>query len=535
MRLKLAALSLSIISSYTFGGDLTISPSVSAGYIVSDITLNDSESQDVQSFEVSPSAVFSYDANRFDASLAAEHKYIRRNDDFTTLFEGIDKEQSFTNFGGNMSFEAIDRVLSFDVGAKQQYRDIDPSTALINGFYSNSQSLTKSNAYNAGVDFSLQNGKYVRASISADVDKVETDATINRNIGLDRTNSRATAVLTSGRWFNRIRWDISSSYSKSDGSQGRGQANDSIFRSVMGNLRFGIIDNLDFVVTASEFSNTLVGNDALSTELDFKSYGAGLSWRELDGTLFTVTYNQGEKSTDSEKENYIAADLNLPLSRRTALKANYSRRFFGESGSLDFTYKARRFNGVISYNENLTTYSRLQSISQTIGLFACPIGSLDFTTCVQTSPDYEPQAGEEIIPIAFINPEISEEVILRKTLTGGIGYNYRKLSFGVNLSYSDVDYLETNRTQRNKTVTVSAGLDASAKSSFSLNVNFAELTRAETTTTEDLSNATFTYSYRFSKQLKSNLELGYSDREGATAQRDYNETRVRWNVSYQFN
>jgi uncharacterized protein (PEP-CTERM system associated) len=277
-------------------------------------------------------------------------------------------------------------------------------------------------------------------------------------------------------------------------------------------------------------SNVSVGN------LDYGSYGIGLAWRESAARTIGLSYNQASRS-DDDKESFLGVDLDWRFTQRTSVSASYGRRFFGNSGAFQLTHNTKNLRTRLRYEEDLTTFSRLVLNSQDAGVFVCPAGETSLSGCFQpTSPNYELQGGEQFLNLTIDVPDISEEVILRKTFSANIGFERRKISTALNISRTKSDYLDNGLEQINDNISLNSVYKAGPRTTFNSGINYylTDGKQGDTKDKDKTITVTVGITRQLGRKLHTNASFRYLDRNSSNTIRELTDKRLTLSLNYKF-
>jgi uncharacterized protein (PEP-CTERM system associated) len=498
----------------TSAGDLEVNPSLSTSLISAQNKSVEFEESDSSIISVKPSIITSYKSKYLVGSMSAEHNQIQSE----TSINGSQRD-SFTNYRYSGDISLIEQTMSLQLSGGQSYRSILSSQYFVNDPYLGADSLSKTQSNSANLLFTLPTPKYFGLNVNAGVSKVKTDRSINISSiddnafgagnGIDNDSKSLQTRFYQGNEFSRIGWNISSSYQNTS----RTNEDDLTFRSTRGDVRLGLISNLQLVLTGQNEDNDLGDNASFSRPGgNFESTGVGLSWTSSAKRSIQFTYNQYERN-NSEKGNFGAFDLDWRFTNRTSIQASIGRRIYGKSGAFSFTHNTRRLRTQISYNEQVTTFSRLVTDTEEQGVFVCPENSFSIGNCViPSSLTSELEPGEQSSNLLDQIPEISEEAILRKTLNASFGFRGRKVTSALSLRHNKTDYLQSITKRNSDVMSFTNSYKASRKTSLNLSFNIALIDEESTGTETETRTTSVGISRKLGRNMSTNLNFRYLDR-----------------------
>lgn len=511
--------------------------SLDTSYINNEVQGDDFGKRDSSSLVIQPTVGLILESEIIDASFNVDHRFIRDSSSIENSEDiGTNDKSSLTNYSYRVKVNTIQDILSLNASGSQTYRNVDVTNVLINNEDFGNKQLAKTRTDAVGFDLTLNKSKLMGFEMSGNTTSVNSDESSFLENGLDSTNDTLGAVFYSGPSLKAISWNFVGNYNK---TQGRG-SNDIESRTFNGNVYLGLFSNLRLVTTAQLENNILTSTqDAEGTqELEYNSYGAGLSWYRSAEQFIDITYNESSKQ-EGEKEHFIGTNFSWRFSPRTKISGEYGRRFYGESGRFSLNYDLRKLRIEASYTEEVTSFTRLIAGDTVGGIFVCPIGSVSFFECfIPESLDYDLQPGEEFTALNINLAELSEESTLRKSFQLSAGYNFRRFSAAFTLVSSDFEYVQTLRKQQE------------LNSSFTLNVNLSKLATLSWTNTygkakrniselsEGLDDRTISSTLTYRHSLSRNADIYFSyqitNRASPVENRDFISRRSTVRYSYKF-
>lgn len=512
-------------TSFVFAGDLKVTPKIETTINVYETKVDNDEPTSNEAIVILPSLLTSYSAKRVTASLSVNHTRVEQNDDV----DGANK--NYTELRYKSSFTLIENALSLTFNGSQNYRVINSQLGSIGDKLLLPGELTKYQNNTAGLSFTLPNPKYFGFNLQSSISETKTDESIDRNVGLDNENSRVSASLYNGKYTKKYNFNLSAQHNKSDRTEFQNFSS----TNINGQIGFNFSNAFDWIITGSSEKNNIDIQTSLNrNNVDTTRYGSGIKWRPTSDRAISLTYNQLEQR--DVETNFVGVDVNWAFSSRTALKFNYGKRFFGDAYDVDFSHSIKSIRTSLFYSEQVITFGLLgNSPIDSAGLFVCQFGSTDLANCFQPdSIDYELKAGEEYRAATDIDSDISEDAILRKTGRFNIGYGKRKLTALLNVSYTNSEYLESDRVQNTRTLGLNISYALGRKTNIGLTTNisrrqFDELSDADTNTTLSLN---------FGRDINKNLKIVASarllDRESDTTSRNLTDRRLSLGINYTF-
>lgn len=523
-----------VLFSALANAELKFNSNITASYVVDSSKSEAFTRRKSNIFRLQPSLGAIYNAKKIQGSANVKYTQVNNNASGGAQDIEIRQRDKFTNFDYNGRFNAIDNVLTFTARGAQSYNNTIAGNALVNDELFNSQELSKTQRNTAGFNFDLSQGDWLGLGFGGAYSNVKSDRQVYTDSKLDSNNTSLNGHLYSGDEIKRVNWSLVGTYNETNGSG----FNDSISERYQGDFRIGLIDEFSLIFTGQSEKNEISSADSEATSnFDYNSYGMGLSWYHSAQRFIDVTYNRSTRD-DDETKGFLGLKFNWRFTARTSAHGEYGRRFYGESGSLGLTHKTKKLRTEITYEENVTNYTRLVAGETIAGVFVCPIGTNDLIQCfVPPSIDYVLQPGEEYSSFSFIVPEISEAEILRKSLIATIGYSFRKIKTNLTYRNTNTEYLDGTREQNTQTISVNASLRMNRKSTISGSVNYT--TFDNTLDADRLSadndkvfNANLNYSRTISRDLTATIGYQHTLRRSPVLNRDFDSDRVTFRITY---
>lgn len=531
--LKKSVLAISILASFSVSAaELTYRADVNASYINIGSDTGASEENASDTFSVQPSLGLNFQSKRITSAVTASHRYLDRHISTTSEELRDSSSSNFTNYTATANINVIDNVLQLNARGSQSYQNVDIATTIINDEVFGSQQLAKTKRETLGATFTLPNPDWFALSVSGNTSSVTTDRAREGAVAVDSENNSVQASITQGDEVKRVSWNIQGSYREANGT-GR---NDITSERVNANFYVGVADEIRLVATAQQDNNELSSEDVAGTRnIDFESYGLGVSWFKNASRFIDVTYNTS-KEADGSTDNFVGLNFAWRFTARTSVSGSYGKRSFGRTGQFSFAHQVRKFRTSVSYQEDLTTFSTLLLGEEAQATFVCPLESEDLTGCfLPDTIDYQLQAGERFEDFSFFLPEVSEEAILRKSLAITNGYQFRKIRISTTLRNTQTEFQDTLRKQDNLNLNVAVSAKLGRKSTVTWTNSYSNLDSRLLDGGSDkvLSwRSSLNYSYRIGRNLTTRVGLQYSKNNSAFENQDFYSRRLTLSINY---
>jgi uncharacterized protein (PEP-CTERM system associated) len=451
------------LSSSAGANELTWAVGVDNEVVYQDV-YSDEQQQTINStnFIVRPQLSLNFTSKRANAFWRATHNNVSRS------LEDADVTNNYTNYAYGGSFAAIQDLLTFTASGALNYQSASADGFLVDSFLLNAENLTKTRSNRFGADFTLPRGDYFGHSSQINYSTTESE---RRENSFSQLNSDVISINTktyTGNDFERFSAQVDSSFSISDRSVNGDYTN----RRLDGSMSYRLISNLGFILTANHEANQVKSeNNVFSNVRQFNSAGAGLVWQQAENKFISLSWNRADSDAveaDEDNKGFIGANVNWQFTPRTQVSADYTRRFFGESGNFSFQHRLKKFRTQITYSEEVTTFSRLIAEPENLGVFICTDGISDLAACFQPSSlNYQPQPNEQFVQFSTQNPVISDDIILRKGLSWQLGTELRRTKVSLSGRYFTNEYLEVDRLSRTYSASTSLAFAIGQKTNIS--------------------------------------------------------------------
>jgi uncharacterized protein (PEP-CTERM system associated) len=510
VQLTLLVALFSSISTALFANELEFTPKVKTTGYIYETQVGSQESEREQAISIEPSILTTFSSKVFSAALAVNHTRVERKSDDSALDTSLSDEtnSSFTELDYSSNLTLIENVMNLSFNGSQNYRIVSQDQNFFADKILDSGDLTKSQRHGATFNFTTPNPRYIGLNFQTNYSKIDTEESISNLGGIDGTNLSSNIRLFQGNHAESYSFDISAQYNDTT----RSQLQDFSSTLIQGTIGVALNNNTQFIVVGSsqKYDADLSSSAAQRTNLDTTSYGVGIQWKPQNERIVKLTYNQLDERENNT--NYLGLEIDWALSSRTAIQADYSKKFYGDAYGLNFDYKLKAFRSSVQYNEEVTTFSRLSSTGNT-GVFVCELGSVDLTTCFQPdSINYVLQVGEEFRNVTQFDTDISEEVLFRKTGSINLGYDKRKLKTSLNMSYSETEYLESSRVQTSKSILFNISYTLSKKTDLTFSAKRSQRDFGGAFVGEVVTTVSLGMDREFGRNLKLNWSARMLDR-----------------------
>ncbi|GAA0369486.1 hypothetical protein GCM10009092_37170 [Bowmanella denitrificans] len=509
------------------GADLEVKPTMGASVVTykTEYPL-DGEHTNNNALMLEPSLRTSYTSRALKAALTLKNTSVLQSKNSSEL------DKSFTDVNFNSNLGLWDQRIQFNAQSSRTHRASFAGDAGLTDPILNAEELSTVQSNNASLSFTPKRPDYVGVSLRAQVGESRTQnnpTSFNPDGDLNSDNLNFNASIYQGHAIKQLYWTLSGDHLETK----RSGQDDFTRRSLQARLGFALYQDWHIIAVGSDYDNEGVSNGAGPNNVDSKSYGAGLEWRKDSGRYIGITYNKFKQLNN--ESNYVGVDLSWPFSSRTAVQASYDKRFFGDNYNLSLNHNNRTWRTRLGYNKGLTSYSQLQLVPGDPLVLVCPQGSVDGSGCFfPDSPGYEPKPDEVQVNIPTLRQELTDEIILRENAYFNLGYNRSKLLINLNYNYGYMDYLESSRSQRNRSLELSATYKLGGRTDLKLANSYVRTDSIEGSYGQEVRRYSVTLNRNVSKAANLSLTLRYLEREAEDVSRNLEDTRLTLNYIYRF-
>ncbi|QDO99964.1 TIGR03016 family PEP-CTERM system-associated outer membrane protein [Thalassotalea sp. PS06] len=177
------------------------------------------------------------------------------------------------------------------------------------------------------------------------------------------------------------------------------------------------------------------------------SLGFGIRWQVTNSLDIDVAWNKVDEEDANvpdvdfldPPEDYVSGAINWQPSARTALRAKYFQRFYGDAYQASFRHRMRKLNTTLTYNEAIELFDRYNFVEQDLEVWCLGLTPGDFSSCI-----VGPDESFDLTGYTFIG--FANDVGLRQSETYSLN---RTLNFSTSLSLKRTTYrLGMRKTKR---------------------------------------------------------------------------------------
>ncbi|MBO1256553.1 TIGR03016 family PEP-CTERM system-associated outer membrane protein [Alteromonas sp. 5E99-2] len=524
---------------------LNVSGRTSAEVIVQNVESNSVDST-LNTFVVVPEISLSYISRKTAASLVGSLTHLERDSDSSS------QKQDYGEYSFNGGIEVIDNVLNINGTRAVSFQNALQNNFLVNDFVNDQDGLVKSTSNAISANFTIPNGSLIQGNASTTLGNFKTDRSeFIDNGSIDSDIFTGAFSFGQGSDVSSVIWSLNGNYTESDRNRDDSQS-EFTTQNANATFDFPVAKHLAIRVNGQN-ERTRATNllTEFSAARSFSSYGAGLTYFQSNNRFISVSYNTTDSDVESQDgQEFVGAEISWAFSARTSIDASITRRFFGDSVNASIRYNTKKFRTLFTYTETVTTNSVLLSAPDSAGLFVCPIGSSDFSSCFQPdSLDFVPDAGQEFAQIDVQNIELDDGVILRQAGDFQIGYSFSRLNLGLFTNYIESTFLESNEFRKTTTAGLTLSYNLGVYTNLNARFSYAEIENSQTDIEDDVTTfeqsesdntvVTVDLSHQLTQHMNLTAEYSYRDSTGNATNSifggSFTENRFSLGIAYSFN
>lgn len=473
--------------------------------------------------EVVPSLAWRYQGPRMQSRVDLNHQRVWYKDSQRSPY-------SLNEFTAQNSLSGFDRRVVWTLNASQshQIRGGGEGAGLFRDRITALGSLSRTNRYGTNVLLSNAPHKEAQFALDLSANKFESKRPAEDDSfgSIDNEQFRANFSTSKVHQYGGVFWRGGGSVARTNRAERARLVRDNA------QLQLGVplLPGLAWMVKGYYEQNSIQNSDFTN---EFSSAGTGLEWQFGRVSRVNLTYNT--VLSDSDQSNFVAADFLLAPSRRTSLSGSWDKRYFGRTAQVAGDYRLRFLTMRLSYSDNLTTRSFLETELLDLGIFVCPDGAADIGDCTTfPGPGYQLGVNEQLQQFFDIDLNIRDDVILNRQGAFALGYNRNRLTSSLQLSSSELRYVEQNRVDRRHNASLQTSWRLTPLSRLRANVRAYQYNFG----VNEREDKSWQYELGWSRDLSSvsdiNVTARHSRRDSNITEFDYRENRVSLSYSYRF-
>lgn len=506
-----------------FAGDLQVKPGIDLDSYLYQLKQDQSEQWDEgAAFAATPNLSLLFDSKAWQSTFDWRQKNIRYDDT-----QRDNKKLDYFDFNSRLS--AWDNRAVWSVNAGEGYRQRNTQRGVFADEITGFNLLSKTRYMGTALALSTAQYLETQAQVNLAARKISSE----RPELDDEVESFDNAFYSTDFNFGTARrkqgffWQLSGRVSENV----RENAVDLNSENVDAVVGIPLLKQWAWVSKTRYEKNELYAN----SDNEFGSVGTGVEYRFGKVSYINLTYNYyRQQQFRIEEDDYWAVDMLLAPTRRSSIKLNIDRRYYGRSVEVQGRYRIQHVSANLNYSERLQLMNGLDAEINNLGVLVCPAAFADVAECfLPPTSNYELAPGEYLQNVSVNEVEFNQSVVLRKTGSFNLGYDKNRLLLGLTLSRYEDEYVETQRFNQTDSLLVSGRWRLSPTTSFTSEYSWYKLQYSEEARTD--------YSLRLKAGLS--MELNARSTVSFNAQRikrtsnlpqyDRQENRVWLSYSYQ--
>ena len=516
------------LSCSSIAAEVKVEPAVSATYsYIDEAKIGQFNVDGHNAALIVPSVKITASSPKWQGALSAEHTDIQQ------IESGYD-DDSYTNLSINNSFNFWQGRLAITANGSKNYQNIDSEFDAVSDPVFGLAEYVDIDAVSTSLSLSTSSRSKWRTSLNVkysetkfdEEDLIDTEATSTRI--LPSENKGASVTLGYGELGSKTRGQLTISGNRVS-RENRGDQ-DAINTSIL--LGFPISSSVDFVINGSKVENKLDNSAVNNSDIESESYGAGLAWRIGGRSFLQVSQN---KSTRGQEEEFVSYTARIQPNRRTNFRFQQSRRFYGESNLVNFEHLGKKWNLSLTYDVALESRTRLQRTEVGRRPFLCEVGAASQADCesISVAPDVL-QPGQFVIEATELAFTLDEDVVVRKSLSSNISYQFKKAQLSLAYGRSESDYLERDELRDTETMSLNYTHQMNRRNKLLFSGN---KTRSKTDLRQEYRTGYklgLEFERRLTRKATGRIGLKKIENESNTGQQDRQDSRLEVTYKYSF-
>ncbi len=513
--------------------ELTLSPVLESNlYYFEEVYSDTVQFEGETAYEFIPSLNINYKTKSVSSDWLLKLRHINHGD------EQIEN-QNITEFNGNNNVSLFSDLIDFDFGLSRSQKALSQGQSFLNDPLYGQANMTDLETYNAGLRFNGFKNAWLKSNFSLNVvqtkydeDDIEFDSDVPLfSSYVNGEQYSASGMLGFGGKVGQAYGNLnfSASANDKDGFDTQKRQSASI------NLGLPILEALSVTANARHEKNETGRNSDLgsysSDDLNYDSWGMGLSWHLSNDSYFGASYNRSDQNGG---EDFISYELNLKPSERTSLIAEYSRRFYGDAGSIAFSWQHKHLSSSLTYSEDVRSRSRFSTNNISLGEFVCADEVVEINDCfVLPDDNFELQEGQRKTELFGDELVIENQITLNKSTNFNLSYQFKQLDIAFDLNNTDRTLFADDSEQNDISARLSTSLKLGRKSTVSFAVQAQQRDYSYEQEKQDTYSVDTSYERKLTEKLQASINYRYSSRE-TSLYGDLEDSRLWLNMKYSF-
>lgn len=383
--------------------------------------------------------------------------------------------------------------------------------------------------YASGFSYNVDNSDFkIESSIAYSQINTEDD------IG-ERDGYSALLLSENGSAARNVFWNA-------DGNFQDFEDDDRDARYYSSELKIGWISSYGFNPFVRYFDEDNQGSASAGRSLESNSIGLGIRWLVTKRLLIDLSYNDPVGSQfdldGNELSKYWDAFLNWQPSKRTQLQAQISQRFYGDSYFVSFQHKIRKLESSVSYNEQVTTFTRNNLEPFLVGSYWCPSNeNIDLNQCYVQNDQNLNFDDLTLINVTDFNILEDQQFNIDKTFTWKSSYKHARSSFDLDLARTEREALNTQIKDKYQSARLSYTRKVSGRSTITLSAIY-NVNTLRVDNPDERKDTYRNYDLEYKKSLNSELSVKFNfshlNRDSNIDLYNYEEQRVYLTLTKEF-
>lgn len=442
------------------------------------------------------------------------------------------KNRSYDEFSFSNILSLLDERLTWGVNARNSYQVRNTRSGIFNDKITSGGELSEATSYGSFLNLATASYSDLNAALRLEYNHSEYDEPENDD-GLpafDSDSYRAGVLLASRDRSRTAFWRLEGAFGKTRRQQLRDYDN----RAAQATFGVPLSSRLSLIGRGSyEYTDN---NNFYQNE--FSSYGGGVELKLGRVSWINVSINRSTTQRfeeEDENNTYWATEFYLAPSRRTSIEGAYDRRYFGRTANIAGQYNIRALTVRLNVTDSVQTQTSLDRELTDLGIFVCPESAVEFTDCYRPpNANYTPQPGESYQQVFDVGLELDQELVLRRSASLALGYSKRRLSVNLLLNAADIDYVERNDEQRNKSISLRSGWRFTERSSINAALRVYQIDYQFANRKDDNILMSVGYDLTLSEHAEMSLSLRRTERNSSIDSFNGSENRVWLTYIYTF-
>lgn len=383
--------------------------------------------------------------------------------------------KSLNSYILNSRLSGFEQRLTLNLNAQTSHRVRTADENIFSDAITGGDSLSRTSSHGATLGFKSHRSSDIQTRLNFTYRHTDSGLPDTDDGIADFTNKIYLGSFEIGqsRQHSDLFWQLNADYNKTE----REFEQNFLIKSYSSYFGVPLYDGLAAVVRGS-----YEGNDNINSFVDdFYSYGYGLEYQFGKVSRINVTRNHSVQNGASgglafKKDIYYGVEAFIAPSRRTSLIYRLDKRYFGRNVTITGQYNLRKVTAKLSVTDSVQTLSNIELVLQDLGVFVCPDGVVQLSECIRPPGSYyQLQPGESYKQFFKQNPELSEQLVHRRSAVLNLGYSHSLIKLNLTLSQSDDKYIDTPQFNETRSIGLSSSWQIARNMKFELTSQFYDV------------------------------------------------------------